>query len=175
MVLPMKQIQYFKIDGIDADYFACERLRATLSVATCASRYRASADGESYISCLRCPIGAKHAGVAVSDPSVATPKTCTRCFQQSTRMVLGRLCVTCYNRTRETLKGANSKGGVPKELPYVYTGHVGVCTASGEFKPTKVEAVAKFHEVVFSAARIEQAVAFTWVSPVRDQLMHLER
>ena len=71
--------------------------------------------------CTRCPIGAKNAGcdsLAVVNPYYMR-KRCPRCDRPSARMIGGRVCVSCYNRELEVLKGRDGRGKVPKNLPQV--------------------------------------------------------
>jgi hypothetical protein len=108
-----------------ASVFVCERLRATLSTAACASNFR---QGHAF-ACSGCPVGREHAvlfesfgegqatkarirGVAAQ----LTPPggTCVRCERQMPRLVRDRcLCVSCYNRERELKVGLNAKGQRP--------------------------------------------------------------
>lgn len=166
----MDDIEYFEIEGVKGRYFACTRLRATLSVATCISRHKAASDGETNISCHRCPVGAAHCGKKLEAPSLLSSKICARCLKQSTRIVHGRLCVSCYNRTREVHRGSNAKGGMPALAEKLYTGLVGVRRADGGWHLVRVESVREFVEVLVSAARQERGAVFSWASSIRERL-----
>lgn len=100
-------------------FFACDRMRASLTTDACASFWRASnraSDGGREC-CQRCPMGALHAGEAQAStsPLRLTP-ICARCHRPSSRLIGGHRCVSCYNREREVLRGRNAKGAPPVKL-----------------------------------------------------------
>lgn len=113
-------IEYFQIDGIpDQDYFHCERYSATLAVSTCAKMWRsANIDGTGmHMQCLRCPVGALHAGeTAASMSPLRGSNTCARCQRVAERLIGKHICVSCYNRQRELTIGRNAKGTKPTKL-----------------------------------------------------------
>ncbi|WP_431860191.1 hypothetical protein [Azospirillum sp.] len=39
---------------------------------------------------------------------------CPRCTREASRLIKGRLCVSCYNREREVERGRNAKGTTPR-------------------------------------------------------------
>lgn len=99
--------------------FECPKIpgKLNLSEASCANYHRAAQAKEwSYRlpHCVECPIGAKNAGVEVCAP-FEKKQVCVRCGSGAGRMVLGRLCMSCYNREREWRLGKNGKGALPKE------------------------------------------------------------
>src|ERR1700722_19341145 len=61
-------IEYFEMADLlpGVQHFSCQKLRSTLSVASCADRYkRTLTDGpenDRYIACRGCPVGASHCG-----------------------------------------------------------------------------------------------------------------
>lgn len=80
--------------------------------------------------CIDCPVGAAHSGVPPTTKPAPAPLTyrsaclrCRRSGQEATSRLLGRMrlvrghsiCVSCYNREREVLQGANAKGAKPKK------------------------------------------------------------
>jgi len=98
--------------------FLCPRIpgKLSLSEASCANQHRAAQTREwahRLPHCADCPVGAKNAGLKVPPP-FQKRMVCTRCGEGG-RMVLGRLCLSCYNREREWRVGRNGKGGEPKE------------------------------------------------------------
>ncbi len=109
--------------------FECKRIpgNLTLSVASCAKSWK---DGNGsdpdkrmrFHHCTRCQQGAIHAGCGTQ--SVVNPyymrKRCPRCDRPSARMIGGRICVSCYNRELEVLKGRDGRGKTPKNLPQVH-------------------------------------------------------
>lgn len=163
------RIEYVAMEGLADPYFRCERLRATLCVKTCAQRFTLAASSEANISCRKCPVGAKHAGQPAPSTSLLKSRICARCFCQSPRIVGDRLCISCYNRTLETMAGVNSRGGRPKKLAAVYTGLVSVRVGS-IWHTTQVERVSRFVETLVSAAKREDAAFYGWVSTISAQL-----
>lgn len=73
------------------------------------------------MSCHNCPIGASHAGKTV-DHAEYKVRECVRCHEYSQRLVHGLLCVSCYNRQQEVLKGKDRRGRTPK--PYERLGQI---------------------------------------------------
>jgi len=65
--------------------------------------------------CQTCPIGQRHAAehslrVHQSKPAA----TCLRCERQPGRRLLEHgICISCYNRQREVIRGRDRKGNVP--------------------------------------------------------------
>lgn len=99
--------------------FQCPKIpgRLTLSEVSCANQYKAAQTKEwayRLPHCVDCPIGAKNAGVEVGAP-FQKRVVCVRCGSGAGRMVLGRFCMSCYNREREWRIGRNAKGGAPRE------------------------------------------------------------
>ena len=112
-------VAYVQIAGAPGIYFGCQPYRAKLSTAACARRWReAQTDrGAKFEKCRGCPIGAAHAGeTAVYYSKLYDANMCTRCGRgTSRRMIFGRLCISCYNREREFIRGRNAKGTVPRK------------------------------------------------------------
>lgn len=102
--------------------FRCDRMLATLQVASCVGMWR-EANGrasppESSVRCRQCPIGAGHAGVVDGSMSPLRGTTmCSRCHRTDLRLIGGNLCVGCKNREYEWVKGANAKGKPPVRHP----------------------------------------------------------
>lgn len=122
-------VSYFRVEGFEPELFRCGTWRANLAVPFCAGRWREAqaARGERAEElrlCASCPIGATHAGERfVPRAANYQNNVCARCQKGSgRRLILGRLCVGCYNRQREWLVGKNAKGTVPvkaaEELAY---------------------------------------------------------
>lgn len=115
--------------GSTLEVFDCEPQEAALTRRGCASRWdraqaarkRRGEDSEAHDAlgaCRTCPIGALHAG---KDPTISSPDygsdQCPRCGFGTTRMVGNRICVSCYNRETEFLKGRNARGNKPAAFP----------------------------------------------------------
>lgn len=97
-------------------FFRCERMRGTLSTTACADMWRKANDMNdgSCASCMRCPIGAVHAGeVAASMSPLKGTLTCAACHRVAGRLIGKHVCVSCYNRRREVSIGRNAKGTAP--------------------------------------------------------------
>ena len=102
--------------------FRCDRLSASLQVASCAGMWNeANAGGhppERLFRCLQCPLGAEHAGVGDANMSPLRGTTiCSRCHRTDLRLIGGNVCVSCQNRAYEWLKGKNAKGKAPVKHP----------------------------------------------------------
>lgn len=105
--------------------FDCPKMNASLSAAACSKSYL----HQQTFSCMGCPIGRHHAGrlpLPVPRKSYGayddekTPlaaiiaRKCTRCGRAEHRLLAGVLCLSCYNRQRECVRGKNGKGQFPK-------------------------------------------------------------
>jgi hypothetical protein len=116
----MGMVEYFErpeLPGVPA--FRCEKLAATLSVKSCADMWRkANHDNLERLSrCKTCPIGAGHAGETAASMSPYMGTTvCARCQTMATRLIGRHLCISCYNRQLEWIKGKNSKGSRPTKM-----------------------------------------------------------
>lgn len=99
--------------------FQCPNIpgKLTLSELSCANYHKAAQNKDWQYRlphCIECPIGAKNAGVEIGAP-FQKKMVCVRCGSGAGRMVMGRLCMSCYNREREWRLGRNAKGGIPRE------------------------------------------------------------
>lgn len=121
----MQKIEYFEIPEMPGKpMFRCEARRATISTSACAGMWTHGAiknSNERYWLCKGCAIGAKHAGVGDATLSPLYASTiCARCGCGSTRLIHGHLCVSCYNRSLEYIKGRNARGNAPVTHPTLY-------------------------------------------------------
>ncbi len=102
--------------------FTCDRQGMRLTEAGCArlwksARKKRPEPWEGRHHCLGCPIGARHAGVEIEPVALDAEHwrlVCNRCLRRSDRLILGRHCVSCFNRQAEVRRGRNSKGGRPR-------------------------------------------------------------
>ncbi len=99
--------------------FQCPRIpgKLNLSDVSCANQHKAAQTKEWKFRlpyCVECPIGAKNAGVEVGAP-FQKKMVCVRCGAGAGRMVMGRFCMSCYNREREWRIGKNAKGVEPRD------------------------------------------------------------
>ena len=136
-------MDYFAIEGVAGKYFTCQQFRATLSVASCSGRWKDAQSGKCFDTCKNCAIGATHSGKQV----VAKPAQtmCARCGEFVTRLVTGGICLGCYNRYRETVKGRNGKGQPPRPVDVFW----------GDFSTTKVVTL---HDVTLRASSCDSTV-----------------
>jgi len=136
-------IDYFEVPGMPGRYFTCARY-GTMSPEACARNYQSAPDtirSGRLEACLGCAIGHRHAGgqeraahVAVAPAgatSLRAKPACLRCRrsgrERSSRLI-GRMrlirehtiCVSCYNREREVLRGKNAKGAPPRKWAGLY-------------------------------------------------------
>ncbi|CAH1747494.1 protein of unknown function [Thauera humireducens] len=91
--------------------FRCHAQHLDLSREACADFHKR----RKTVSCARCPIGAHHAGRRA--PAEAAPMNgCARCGRQdgARRLIHGRICVSCFNRQGEVIRGYDRKGNVPR-------------------------------------------------------------
>jgi hypothetical protein len=158
--------EYFRIDGCDRNFFRCERMRATLSVESCAANWRAGNDqhDERRSSCRSCPIGAAHAGEEQASLSpIKGTLICSRCHRMSSRgWLIGKwLCVSCWNREREWVRGRNAKGNRPSKMPRLDPRSVRIVEA-GEPRTIYRQLTQSSLELVVGALRdCRGTVAFT--------------
>ncbi|MDD1003603.1 MULTISPECIES: hypothetical protein [Pseudomonas] len=115
-------IEYFSYPELpDRVMFSCTRRQASLQVETCSGMWQ-EANGKNppdrLAQCKSCPVGATHADeVAFDVSSLWGSGLCARCHRGGFRLVAGDLCVSCWNRAREVLKGCNRRGKAPKNHP----------------------------------------------------------
>lgn len=149
----MSEIHYFTYPGVEGQYFECAKLRASLSVDRCTTQFQGSQKGGGYHACAGCPIGAAHAHVEVKVTAIKR-RTCARCLRGATRLIGDRICVSCYNRTLETKRGRNAKGGRPRKLARIGAASL-TCIAGGKGVVRTVDNVATSIEALVSIARSE--------------------
>lgn len=107
---PSPAVTYFELlPGFSA--FRCEPLKASLSARACGQNH----SERRHPACQACPIGQQHAAehsltVHQSKPTA----TCVRCERQPGRRLLEHgICISCYNRQREVIRGRDRKGNMP--------------------------------------------------------------
>lgn len=137
----------------------CVPLSARLTERSCVKRWRSAQGAEpppwdSLRHCHTCPIGALRAGETVQVANnaaivAAVSHHCPRCERQAARLINGRTCVSCYNRTREAMLGANAKGTRPKIMDVIHAEALSI----GGARLVTVDRVLSRMEAVVVAAR----------------------
>jgi hypothetical protein len=135
-----KGLEYSELEGVPGKYFTCPSGYGTLSVVACIRNFTEApelARAGRLQKCIGCRIGACHTGVQAAEEAPKAQQSlqyrpvCVRCRRDSTTQgtrLIGRLrlvrahtvCVSCYNREAECLKGRNSKGARPKKWAGLY-------------------------------------------------------
>lgn len=153
-------------------FFRCDPLRANLSQGGCAQRWREAqaATGqlaERFQSCRGCAVGASHAGEDfVRYSPLYGVSICPRCRRGTTRMIGGRVCVSCYNRAREIQAGKNARGNTPVELlanaprPVEF-----YLVVNGRARRARVEAVDLVEPILHILRTTKGEVAFGFAAP----------
>ncbi|MBB5456768.1 hypothetical protein [Paraburkholderia sp. Cpub6] len=162
---------YFEIPELPGtQHFHCDRLRATLSTDACGHRWKIAGEAPTdtrWLICKNCPVGAHHAGEVNANPSqLRAAKLCARCHLTTTRLINKYLCVSCYNRQREQIIGANAKGTKPVKLPPLRRRSISFLT-DGTPKTRTVERSVDALELIVAVIRDEpHSVQFGWQPPV---------
>jgi hypothetical protein len=117
---------------------------------------------ESRHACLTCPLGPQRAGIdplkaaAVASAAVLEQtfgKVCPRCARPAPRLINGRTCVSCYNRTREAVKGVNAKGTRPRIADLIHAEALAIATGDTAPRLVTVSHVVSRTEAIGIAAR----------------------
>jgi len=112
----MSAIEYFPMEGVPGRYFQCPAYGTTMSDSFCGRSYQdAKRQAEPrHPACRGCAVGALHAGDKAPPPaSMLGRLLCCRCHRSTRRLLHGALCISCYNRELEVIKGRNAKGRPP--------------------------------------------------------------
>jgi hypothetical protein len=131
-------IDYFEVPGMPDRYFAC-RPYGTMSPQSCARNFKEAPQAFQsgrLGACIACHVGCRHArgddasgerpARMTNQLATACLRVCLRCRrsgQDAGSRLIGRMrlirghsiCVSCYNREREVLRGKNAKGAPPKK------------------------------------------------------------
>jgi hypothetical protein len=148
-----------------ATFFNCARLHAGLTTSACSDMWRAANEGRSerYIACRACPIGAAHAGVPnASRSTIRGALVCARCTRGATRLIGKRICISCYNREREFIRGRNARGMVPTKLAPLVGRRV-FYLSNGRVHLVRSDRTASDAELIVATLRDAiHSVAFAW-------------
>lgn len=134
-------------DFASLQVFTCDRLSCVLTKEACAANYTRT---NAPISCKGCPIGIAHAGGQRyrNEPGIHTASelamglSCVRCERNAltaTRYIARfrlvkqhTLCVNCFNREREVVRGSNAKGAKPVRWAHLQQATITIEDAAGE-------------------------------------------
>lgn len=121
-----------------SDAFVCPRQPGglTLTPDACAGLYRRGKRAEPWESpyrCRGCETGAAHAGERPPERrEVELAHPCRICGQKrGGKMIYGVLCVSCYNRVAEAMRGRNGKGSAPVKMAGTRVHGITVVTRGG--------------------------------------------
>ncbi|WP_175108354.1 hypothetical protein [Pararobbsia alpina] len=92
-------------------------------------------------------------------------KICARCHLTASRLIAKHLCISCYNRQREQVIGANAKGTKPVKLPPLHRRSISYM-AGGKLKTETIDRSLDTTELIVAVLRDERyAVQFGWQAP----------
>ena len=163
-------VTYFEIDNVPGKYFACTRY-GTLSVNSCSKNYCSASKPENAIrlaGCLGCTVGQVHTGENKKKedilPTIIYRPACVRCHRtgrESNDRIVGKMrlirghtiCVSCYNREREVIHGANSKGAKPKKWSGLFFPEIAIVLDNKIIKKKMETPVVDRIEAMFTVIR----------------------
>jgi hypothetical protein len=160
--------------------FRCDRQAMTLSRPGCArlwlaAQAQAPKPFESKWHCRACPIGAANAGQAAPQDTadeaaavIALEDLCPRCYRKGNRLIGDHLCVSCYNRAREVVRGKNRKGNRPKVVEAKFIAVDVVVSepgSSASVAPRRFSNVMSSEEAMLFAAKQAKGKPLTFSRP----------
>lgn len=153
-------IEYHELPELPGKkFFRCSVHRATLTTEACAGMWNKSRSQEppdSLLACKSCPVGAIHAGDTEANLSrLRDSDICPRCHRGGSRMIKDELCVSCYNRQREFVKGRNARGVPPARMPKLQRRSTRYFV-SGKPHEASLELSVDQDEVIFTVLRSNQ-------------------
>ena len=178
--MDLNAVVYELVASAPGRYFRCDRY-GLMSAAACGRSHSAAPSqvGLGRLSgCIGCPTGAAHAGVVPVPVQHAEANVCVRCRrdpedstqyrstrQGRVRMVRnGLLCVSCFNREREVVRGRNARNTRPRAPP-LHGMHVGRIV-DGQFSIVHLPAVKDAIEAALTVMKESGGRAMVaWASP----------
>ncbi|RKP44715.1 hypothetical protein D7S86_27190 [Pararobbsia silviterrae] len=177
-------VTYFEQEGAPGKYFACAHY-GTMSVNACARNFTDaphSVKQGRLQRCIGCSVGATHAGVdappAASPPSssIVYRPACVRCRRdgrtQGSRLVGrmrlvrgGTICVSCFNREKEVVSGANAKGAKPRKWSGLFFSSVTYVTWSRAVVQVHPDPVVDRIELALTMLRRGHERGVAWSRP----------
>lgn len=178
-----ESIEYVKITGVPGDYFVCPRIpgNAKLSTTACAEQWkiarsaRTDEDRDKRRYCRNCPLGARHAGIDDFVPRTQFQESteCVRCGNTGRRLIRGCVCVSCYNRELEVLKGANAKGTKPVRCKPVWPMQAVVRDGKRKAKIQTFVATGMLEVILAAAKRSKDRALVSFRGKVRPSAIQL--
>jgi hypothetical protein len=156
-------------------------MKARIMEAGCIRMWRSTQDRspqphEARYACITCPLGPQRAGVGVAEAVAAASaavvdrafgRVCPRCERLAARLINGRSCISCYNRTREAVIGANAKGTRPQIMDVIHAEALAIAVADVAPRLVTVEHVVSRTEAIGIAARQAGPGAIIGIPPLR--------
>lgn len=170
-------VSYFQYEGVEGNYFRCDRY-GTLSVRACAQNFAAAPQASRagrLTGCIGCQVGQQHSGGQVVRNPASFLHFCSRCLKSPAqfrgdgmgrmRLVNGGLCVSCFNREREVIKGADAKGAKPRMWAERLAPRTSGVVVGGAVRAVRQPLAVGALEVGLRAMRGDPSVsAMCWVS-----------
>jgi hypothetical protein len=184
MAISSQQVVYFQPDGVPGQYFECARY-GTMSVTACARNFTEaplSVRQGRLQHCIGCKLGSFHAGVHDAPVPMPAPTAfvyraaCVRCRRDGRTAgsrLIGRLrlvrdhtiCVSCYNREREVLIGANAKGARPKKWSGLFRCRAAYLSGSRAIVMAHPDPVLDRIELALTMLRLGRQHGVVWARP----------
>lgn len=169
-------VRYFEVEagGQSLRLFRCDTHRADLTPSSCASRFKSAQelskhDVSALSRCRYCPTGAAHADERLA---YKPPRDCVRCGRHAYKLVRGLLCLSCYNRQLEVVKGRDRRGNPPHTEIYLWRPRPRDARAIPRVFPVIVRAGEK--QLTIMAATFKEALLTADRTVCRGQPMSLE-
>jgi hypothetical protein len=165
--------------------FACPNYggHLRLTVSACAEQWglaRKARPSDRLYPCRGCPIGARHSGLSDAEAeraqigaAASKQRSCVRCGRHPHRLQFGVLCVSCYNRARESLCGANGKGTFPQYGPRLHKFYARFVLGGRTYRASTVaETFAQFVTIILRHFPLAEIL---WPGNGRACVMPVER
>jgi hypothetical protein len=166
------------IEGNPTPFFACERMRATISVPQCARLWTDAnvENSETRRLCRGCPTGAHHAGAHDANLcDIHNVKICSRCRKEASRLIFGNLCVSCRNREYEYMRGYNARGTPLTKLKALEPRQIRI-SEGGSVRTHRVSLTASVEELIVGTLRdAAQRVVFGYIGAAQSSFMRQMR
>jgi len=159
-----------KPENLGLKMFTCPNLPGNLRLTanSCSTQWKKASEqkpgkGCPLFECRGCEIGAKNSGV-LHPEELRKPceidRICLNCHKPASSLVYKRLCISCYNRVLEVVKGVNAKGTKPVKHGPVFTVRIAYLV-NGKRKERVIERVSSLLEAELSIVKsYDEKVSF---------------